>query len=430
MKTYQIINIGIGVAVAALALVGCQMSSQEFAKWQELTTRENAQLQRMIAEQDERLAELNHEKEVLQEIKRYYQGQVGVLEQESTELEATWEKMRRDSLGVMTNLMLSIQDYSSVFCDVRLGRPAKAMNAIWKAKEPTLIVDMGRVVKDDCHINAVEIYVGHHLDPKDSNAFYAAIFRPEPDGSFSVRSVSNRLVLADQGLNFIALKTNPLEAKRGDRYGLFLERHTGLDYTSSDTGLYLAKPLATMPQNLLKFKDKFAVPEKRGDSQGKASMEFAFSLLGMTDSKYLFMLDDGRTFDKKTQLTQLTVTFRNDAVADASHNAYFIVLTPGKKDVFSVRSLSPRFHFTAGTTRFDLSQDGSGSGMTVEPGDVCALVLVPGTPAGEIASASHTYRMFECDFTPSHPQKTLPPATPVTADPDVTAPELIDFLAE
>ena len=144
--------------IVVLLMTGCRMSVPEYEQWRGYMLREAEVLRRENAAKEDKIRELQEKKRRMEEEKAFLIGKSEVLIRENASLDKTWDGMGVESHEVMMNLFGRIHDSEMAFYDVRLGNPPQALSSTMQSEKYTLLVDMGRTVQGDCHIQMAELY--------------------------------------------------------------------------------------------------------------------------------------------------------------------------------------------------------------------------------------------------------------------------------
>lgn len=137
------------------------------------------------------------------------------------------------------------------------------------------------------------------------------------------------------------------------------------------------------------------------DHVGEQQHEFAFSFVGFSNDKRIFLVNSAAQKQKrKLHNVELTYNATSDIVAPKSFFVAVFMPHPEVAGYFVLRQLSSKFTINSnGTTTISLEKDA----MTVEPGDHCAILLPTGYRAAQIKTLPKTQTIIEADFNPSKP---------------------------
>ena len=325
-----------------LFATGCPMTVEEYRRWNNYMLREADYLRKQNSKKEEEKAKLEAEQARKEEQKAFLIGKSEVLIRENARLDEVWDGMNNDSHEVMMNLFSRIHDSEMAFYDVRLGNPPMAMTTTMRSEKYTLLVDMEQVVQDDCQFQMAEIYTSAKTQ---SGMVCFVLLNKNEAGKYYVKSSTGFRSISSEGQNTFKFTDRPLDARKGDKYGIILSPGASIDYDEVDTGSVCVRKLDSVPEALSKLQVILDTPVKRGKT-GVGSMEMALMLRGTSTRKSMVIVD-ARPFAEGKLLSKVVVNINTATVKPLP--VYFAVLGKTVADgTYDLRDISEMTMVTPG----------------------------------------------------------------------------------
>jgi len=390
------------------------MTPEQYAEWKNLVGKHNAELMRSISIVKANIQDNEDKLKASEEHKRYLIAKDQLLSKENLVLKEQWSKMRMEAKDTYANIYAQLLECQNLFFDIRLGDLAKKKGKTMEFEKVTALVDLSAPIPKDCKIQAVQLYTSKTPSTQLAR-FYVAVFAKLGANQYSIKDITAPLFIQQGGLNTSYFINNPLSANQGDYIGLVLTRGCPIDFDeldlasmqtvglSSFTGQRNATPILIRP------------PEHRDLSQKPGSTNYAFSVLGTSDTKYIFLFDNKNHISQNGILKKLAVNYTNLSKNDMPQSFYLGLFRPDpQREYYSLVALSDRMTMLeTGKKQFDVfnSEHKAIYGMR---GDIYALILSPGIHLKNVSFPKEKYKTGEFIFNPVN--QTLKVRIPVDYD--------------
>ena len=434
------------LSAVLLVATGCttNMKVDDYKAWENYMSREAEALRSDIAEKTERKRQLEEEKKRKAEEKMFLISKSQVLIKENATLVETWDGMGTESHEVMMNLFSRIHDSEMAFYDVRLGNPLdenlRKMTDLPKGAEQffetidsrdkyTILVEMGRTIQEDCRIQMAEIYTSKKVrQGSPAKVRFVILAKEKRTGAktekYVIRRVSDSFTVNSEGLNRFIFANRPLEAAKGNLYGIMLEPGAAIDVVKLDTGRVARQELKSMPDDYTKVQLEIGTPSLRGE-KGPGSMEMALMMRGTSLRKSMFIVD-GKPFPQRKLLNSVTAKITTPDGRPLP--VYFAVLE--RKNLasgqniadadYELRDISEMVMVPSGETKeiplkHFIKKDGHKT-FEARKDDICALLLPGVTDPTKVKSESGFRTVAPFDYSNPRFRKRLSEMKKETAE--------------
>ena len=365
--------------VSVMLSMGCRMSMDQYNAWERYMLRDDAVLRQKIEAKQKEIEVLKEKKAQKEAEKAFLIGKTKVISMENATLNETWDGMNNDSHEVMMNLFSRIHDSEKAFYDVRLGNPPMAMSSTLSSDKYTLLVDMENLVREDCSIQSAEIFASRKAPVGVYGKVCFVVLSKNETGNDYIRSFTSFFLINTTGLNKYSFTDSPLDAKKGDKYGIILSPGASIDYEALDTGRVCLREFDSVPDMLGKLKFSLEIPSLRGAS-GLGAREIALMVRGTSHRKSLFLVDEPHKFAGSKILSKAIVSITS--ADDIPMPVYVALLNKeGNAGFYIIRDISPMTMVKPGESKeIKLEHNQASDGhqtFLAKPGDICAL-LIPG----------------------------------------------------
>jgi len=320
-----------------------------------------------------------------------------LLETENRLLSQRWQAECGESRTAFSSLLSQLNENQDLFHDIRYGQSPQKLSHSWQVPEEiyTAFVDIAHPIKEECQIQAAELFSSKGATPTASNQVQVLLFSKNEKGNFVVHSASPIFSINQAGVNSYRFPHAPLRARPGDYYGFLLGPGVSVDYDELGLGQFMTRDMDYYVGNP---RDVF-IPSQAGGKTQKGGVSFAFTIMGMSFPKRLLMFNVTEASQVDGAVSRLTVRGKSLNDATIQRGVRLAVFHPSDAPgIYQLTGLSDLMPLPRNGVEELVVKKGGLTGMPVRRGDICALLFAPGVSARHIAYPNAKFKVVEPQF--------------------------------